>query len=82
MAKTKYQKMLEKYPDASISHGYEIDDSEDYNFVFCLACDVYSDCPDWGDSPKHFYKNIKNNELLNDVDGVILCAECCGCGGW
>lgn len=82
MAKTKYQKMLKKYPNATIYHAFNENESEDYNIVFCLACNVYSDCPDWGDDPRDFYKNVTNKKLLHDMDGIITCDECCGCGGW
>lgn len=80
--KLDYFAMLEKFPDAHLGHGWTLDEKPLYNFVHCLACDVYNDCPDWGDDPKDFYKEVINTKLLQAVDDVITCDECCGCGGW
>ena len=79
----KLEQLRRKYPDVELYHGFEDDaNTPDYGFVFCCACEVYGDCPDYGDDPDEFYHEVVNDELLADVDDLLRCHECGGCRGW
>lgn len=74
------------FPDINFCHCYDLDGSNDFDTIFCQACEVFNGNDDNSINQPCYIPDETEDEtqriIYTLVDFVEDCASCRACGDW